>query len=64
MNPEIAQYEALAKEILRRCMADEGPEDLFRFVSEILARMGAGDDGAVMTWEQSFDLVDRMLDEY
>lgn len=64
MNPEIAQYEAMAKEILRRCMADEDPEDLFKFVTETLARLGAGEENAVLTWEQSFDLVDTMLEEY
>lgn len=64
MNPEIAQYEALGKEILRRCMAEEEPEDLHKFVSEVLARMGSGDDDAVMTWPESFDLVERMLEDY
>ena len=64
MNPEIAQYEALAKEILRRCMAEEGAEDIFKFVSETLSRMGAGDAEAAMSWGESFDLVERMLAEY
>lgn len=64
MNPEIAQYEALAKEILRRCMAEEGAEDIFKFVTETLSRMGAGDADAAMTWPESFDLVERMLEEY
>ena len=64
MNPEIAQYEALAKEILRRCMSDEEPEDLFKFVSEMLIRMGAADDSALLTWEESFDLLDKVIDDY
>ena len=64
MNPELAQYEALAKEILRRVMAEEEPADVFKFVSEVLLRMGAGEDGAVMTWEESFDLIDAAIAEY
>lgn len=64
MNPEIAQYEALAKEILRRCMADEDPEDMFKFVTEMLAHLGAGENDAAMTWKESFDFSERMLAEY
>jgi replicative DNA helicase len=64
MNPEIAQYEALAKEILRRCMAEEEPTDLHHWLTDTLTRLGGGDDGAVMTWQESFDLVDQMLAQY
>lgn len=64
MNPEIAQFEAFGKDILRRCMAEEEPEDIRRWASDTLARMGGGDTSAIMTWPQSFDLVDAMVDEY
>lgn len=64
MNPEIAQYEALGKELLRRCMAEEEPEDLRRWITETLARLGGGEPNAVLTWEESFDLFDRMQAEY
>lgn len=64
MNPEIAQYEALAKEVLRRCMAEEEPADVHQFLAEQLARMGGGDDSAVMTWPASFDLFEQMMREY
>ncbi len=64
MNPEIAQYEALGKELLRRCMAEEEPEDLRRWLQETLARLGGGDTNAIMTWLQSFDLTDNMVIEY
>jgi len=65
MNPEIAQYEALAKDILRRCMAEDEPADLYKWITDTLARMGGGVDGsAIMTWNESFDLVDTMLAEY
>ena len=64
MNPEIAQYEALAKELLRRIMAEEDADDLFKFVSETLSRMGAGDDSAALLWPDSFDLMDKILEDY
>jgi replicative DNA helicase len=65
MNPDLAQFEALAKEILRRCMAEDDPSDLRQWISDTLARMG-GDIGAsaIMTWSESFDLVDTMVRDY
>lgn len=64
MNPEIMPYEALAKELMRRCMAEEEPEALRQWIKETLARLGGGDETAVMTWAQSFDLVDQMIENY
>ncbi len=64
MNPEIVQYEAMAKELLRRCMAEDEPAELRQWLMDTLARLGGGDDNAVMTWPQSFDLTDAMLAEY
>lgn len=64
MNPEIAQYEALAKETLRRCMAEDEPADLHAWLLETLARLGGGDTGAVMSWEESFAFTDAMVKEY
>ena len=64
MNPEIAQFEAVGKELLRRCMAEEEPEDLRKWLSDTVARLGSGDANALLTWEASFDLVDQMLVEY
>lgn len=64
MNPEIAQYEALGKELLRRCMAEEEPADLHKWLTDTLSRLGGGDDGAVMTWEESFTFTAQMLEEY
>jgi replicative DNA helicase len=64
MNPEIAQYEALAKEILRRCMAEEDAAELHRWLADTLTRIGGGDENAAMTWLQSFDLVDQMMEQY
>ena len=59
MNPEIMPYEALAKELMRRCMAEEEPEALRQWIKETLSRLGGGDETAVMTWMQSFDLTER-----
>lgn len=64
MNVELASYEALAKETLRRCMADEDPGDIHKWLGETLSRIGGGDDTALMTWPESFDLVDRLLEQY
>src|SRR5574343_982071 len=64
MNPEIAVYEALAKELLRRCMAEDDPTDLRQWLTEQLDRLGGGEVDAVMSWVESFDLVDRMMDDY
>jgi len=64
MNPELAQYEALAKEILRRCMAEDDPADIHKWLSDNLNRMGGGDDTALLTWEASFDFLDRTLEYY
>jgi len=64
MNVEIAPYEALAKEILRRCMAEEEPADLHRWLTEQLARLGGGDESAVMKWQESIAFTERMLAEY
>src|SRR3989304_1896359 len=65
MNPELATYEALAKEILRRCMAEEDPADIRTWIGDTIARI-SGDAGAdaVMTWEDSFLLTEAMIDEY
>lgn len=64
MNPGIAQYEVLAKEILRRCMAEEEPEEIRKWLVDTLARLGGGDENAVLTWEASFDLVDKLIVDY
>ena len=65
MNPELASYEAMAKEILRRCMAEEDPNDIRTWISETLERFaGEAGVGSIMTWEDSFLLTESMVDEY
>lgn len=61
MNPEIAQYEALGKELLRRCMADEEAADLHQWLSAKLAHLGGGDNTAGLLWPESFDWYDALL---
>jgi len=64
MNPEVAQYEALAKETLRRCMAEEEPADIHHRMLDTLQRLGGGDESAIMTWPESFDLTEQILEHY
>ena len=64
MNPDVAQYEALGKELLRRCLAEDEAADLHAWLMETLARLGGGDETAVLTWEESHNLVDKMIAEY
>lgn len=65
MNPEIAVYEALAKDLLRRCMAEESPTDLRLWLLETLTRLGGGaDESATLTWAQSFDFTTAMLERF
>lgn len=65
MNPETAVYEAMFKDGLRRCMADESPTDLRQWLQAELDRLGGGgDEGAAMTWPESFEYTDAMLAEY
>lgn len=65
MNPELASFEALAKEILRRCMAEDDPHDIRTWITDTLTRL-TGESGAdaVMTWADSFALSDAMIAEY
>lgn len=64
MNPEVALYEALAKEMMRRCLAEEEPADIRTWAMDQLTRLGGGDTNAIMTWPDSFDLVDKMQEHY
>jgi replicative DNA helicase len=62
VNPEIAVYEALAKEILRRCMAEDSPVELHAWLTDKVQRLGGGGDAsALMTWAESFEYTDAML---
>jgi len=65
MNTEHAPLEAFAKEILRRCMAEDDPNDIQSWASDVLARFGGDTSNtAVMTWDESFVFVDQMIEEF
>ncbi len=65
MDPEVAVYEAMGKELLRRCMADESATDLHQWLTEQLARLGGGaNDGALLTWDESFVYTAKMLEKF
>ena len=53
MNPELAQFEALGKDILRRVMAEEDPEEIRAWLGHTIERLGAGDsENAIVTGKQ------------
>lgn len=61
---EMAVYEAFLKEGMRRAFSDDDPADLHRWLTEQLARLGGkSDDDAIMTWEQSFDYYDKVMEQ-
>jgi replicative DNA helicase len=64
MNAELAQFEVLAKEIFRRVMADEDPDELRKWLTEAILHIGGADETAAMMWLESFDFTDAMLTEY
>ena len=61
MDPDVAQYEALGKELLRRCLADETATDLHAWLQATIARFGGGDETAALKWQESFDWYDALL---
>lgn len=61
MNVELAQYEALAKELFQRIMADMEPADLHDWLARKVAHLGGGDDSAALAWVESFDWYDALL---
>src|SRR5689334_3067999 len=62
--PELVPFEMMAKEILRRCYAEEDAISIRQWLQEQLARMGgANEPEAVLSWEESFDFYDKVLDQ-
>jgi len=65
MNPELAQFEALGKDLLRRVMAEDDPEEIRTWLGHTIERLGAGEsENALLTWPESFELMDRVLENY
>lgn len=63
-TPELVPFEMLAKEILRRCFAEEDPTMLRQWLSEQIARMGgAPETNAVLLWEDSFDYYEKLMEQ-
>ncbi len=61
-TPELVPYEMLAKEILRRCFAEEDPTMLRQWLGEQISRMGgAPETNAVLLWEDSFDYYEKLM---
>ncbi len=62
MNPDVAQFEALGKELLRRCLAEEEPADLHAWATQALAHIGGTTDAsAVLRWKDSFTYYEELL---
>lgn len=60
--PELVPFEMLAKEILRRCYAEEDAVGLRQWLGEQVARMGGEvATNAVLLWEDSFEFYDQLL---
>lgn len=61
---ELATYEALAKEILRRILAEQSAEEIHQWLESAISRLGGGDESAILTWPQSFTLMREIIDHY
>lgn len=65
MNPDAIVYEIFAKEIIKRCYADEEPDEIYQWMAAEIKRMlGEVDNSAIMTWGESFVLVNDMMAEF
>lgn len=62
ITPEHAKYEAFAKEILRRCMAEEDPEDMHTWMLAVLQRIEKTEDiKDFLFWLETFDYYSKVL---
>lgn len=62
---EYEQMELFAKEIFRRVLGEQEPEEIRTWMAESVARMGGDTKGdAVMTWAESFEFTNRMIEKY
>ena len=63
-SPDLEKYLVLAQEMMRRIYADIDPDDLHRWLTIQLQLAAAqGSETAVMTWPESFDYYDQLLEE-
>ena len=61
MNPELVQYDVLARELLQRVVAEVEPVEIREWLQRQIARLGGGDENAAMAWKDSFDWYDALL---
>ena len=62
---ELEPYGSLAVGIFKRILADIEESELRRWIQAELVRIeGLPKDGGLMTWEESFDFTDNMIEEY
>lgn len=64
MNPEQSELDLLAKEVMRRCLADQDADEIRLWLKDTLNQPNTTSDDALMTWEQSFDLTKQILEKY
>lgn len=62
---ELQPYMILAQELMRRVMAEEDTTSLNSWLLEQMARLGGGgdEDKAIMTWQESFDYYDALMEK-
>lgn len=63
MNPELVQYDVLARELLQRVVAEVEPVEIREWLQRQIARLGGGDENAAMAWKDSFDWYDALLEK-
>ena len=62
---DLAPYEVLAKEILKRVLSDEDVEELRQWLQEAIIKLGgSADESAVMTLKESIPFTEKMIEDY
>ena len=63
-NPQTEPYLILAQELMRRIYADMDYDQLHNWLLQQVVKMGGvADETAVLTWQESLDYYDRLLQE-
>lgn len=61
MNPELVKYEMVAKELLRRVLAEEDAEDIRLWLAEVAQRAKDEEDtAAFLYWMATFEFYERL----
>lgn len=64
MNVELAALDTLLREGFRRVIVEEDAAEIRDWLRLQLDRLGASDETAVMTWPESFDFTDKMVEKF